>query len=438
MSGNGKWYTDIAEAMTGRMLAYLQAGALSRSVHFEEDIRNALENRGFEVHRVDWTTAAEHGWESAFPPAADVGPGKVFLLWKPESIADRRDFEEILRQSRPKGQAAIAAGARLIVVSARPKLSFPEPDGSSIIADCSRLRPISVDADRLQSMHTGLEPSAAERIVGFADGTVALSEYYLQLEVAKLSGNEKRRQAGQFLHAILSQAVDELGVGILALLDHLVLGCDTLDLPEEDLAAHQIAALESANLLRVNDLDRTVHLFAEPWRAEVKDCLAVALRSVVSPPPEWELLARKTFTFERRARKLVMEMLIELHGKDWRHALGERGAKAFGLARMDTNMSASSLDDIYTPLDWFLLEDLLDLAAEISAEHGSIRGVRAGDWARLRSQVIPIRNRVAHVRLPLETDGTTMRSALLILDARTRAFESTRDSSINSPAAAHH
>lgn len=426
MSGHGEWYTDVAEAMTGRMLAYFQAGALSRSACFEDDLRTAFESRGFAAHRVDWTTAAQHGWDRAFSSAADLGPGSVVLLWHPETIAHRRDFEEILRQSRPSGQAAIASGARLIVVSAWPKLSFPEPDGSSIIADCSRLRPIFMDANRLRSTHADLEPAAADRIVAFAGGTVALTEYYLQLEFARLSGNEKYRQASQFLRKALLQAIGELGVGNLALLDHLVLECDTLDLPVEDLAEHQIAALESACLLRVNDLDGTLHLFAEPWRDEVKNCLGTALRSIVSPPAEWEVLARKTFTFERTVRKMVMEVLIEVHGEHWRKALGERGAKAFGLARNDTNVSASSLDEMYTPLDWFLLEDLLDLATELATAHGSVQGVRASEWARLKVQMVPIRNRVAHVRLPLETDAGTVRSALLTLDARIRAYERDR------------
>ncbi len=400
------------------MSAYLQAGALSRSTRFENDLRGALENRGFAVHRVDWETAAEHGWDHAVPPAAEFGRGSVVLLWHPESVAHRRDFEDLLRQSRPKGQEAIAAGARLIVVSAWPKLSFPEPDGSSIIADCSRLRPISVDAVRLRSMRPDLEPAAAERIVRFAGGTVALAEYYLELEFAELSGNEKLRRAGQFLRTVLLQAVDELGVGMLALLDHLILECDMLDLPEDNLADHHITALESACLLWVNDLDGTVHLFAEPWRAEVKDCLGSALRSVVSPPADWEVLARKMFTFERTVRKMVMEVLHEVHGDAWREALGDRGTKALGLARNDTNVSASSLDEMYTPLDWFLLEDLLDLAAELATAHGMVHGVRVGEWARLKVQMVPIRNRVAHMRLPMETDAATVRSALLNLEAR--------------------
>jgi hypothetical protein len=426
MSSQSGWYIDIAEAMTKRTLAYFQAGALSRSTCFESDLRGALESRGFVVHRVDWSTAAQEGWEHAFPPAADLGPGNVVLLWHPEVVANRRDFEDLLRQSRPKGQAAIASGARLIVVSARPKLFFPEPDGSSIIADCSRLRPISIDASRLQAIHGDLEFAAADRIVNFAGGTVALAEYYLQLEFADLGSNAKRRQSSQFLRSTLLQAVNEVGTGTLALLDHLVLECDKMDILQDEVAEHQIAVLEAACLLRLDDIEGTAHLFPQPWRSEVKNCLGAAMRSVVSPPPEWEGLARKTFTFERTVRKLVMEVLLEVHGENWRNALGDRGTKAFGLARNDTNMSATSLDEMYTPLDWFLLEDLLDLAAELAAEHGSVRGVRVGEWARLKMQVVPIRNRVAHVRLPLEADASTVRAALVHLDARMRAHERDR------------
>ncbi|MEV4845101.1 hypothetical protein AB0K20_18035 [Micromonospora matsumotoense] len=375
------------------------------------------------MHRVDWEAAVQHGWDHAFSPLAELGQGDVVLLWHPESIAHRRDFEEILRQSRPKGQEVIAAGARLMVVSAWPKLSFPEPDGSSIITDCSRLRPTSIDVDLLRSMRSDLEPASAERILWFSGGAVALTEHYLELEFADLSGNEKRRQAKQFLREVLLRAVDELDPSTLALLDHLVLECDMMDLSEDDLAEHQIAALESACLLRVNDLDGTVHLFAEPWRAEAKERVASALRSVVAPPKDWERLARKIFTFERTIRKMVMDTLREVHGDDWRGALGDRGTKALSLARNDTNVAAASLDEMHTPLDWFLLEDLLDFAAELASTHGAVRGVRAGEWARLKVQMVPIRNRIAHMRLPLETDASAVRSALLNLDARLRTFQ---------------
>jgi hypothetical protein len=202
-----------------------------------------------------------------------------------------------------------------------------------------------------------------------------------------------------------------------------------LDMAQDEIAEHQIAVLEAARLLRLDDLAGTAHMFAQPWRPEIKDCLGAALRAVVSPPVEWEEIARKTFTFERTVRRIVMETLLEIHGKDWRKGLGDRGNKAFGLARNDSNVSATSLDEMYAPLDWFLLEDLLDLAFEIATAQGSVRGVRAGDWARLRVQMVPIRNRVAHVRLPLETDAGTVRSALVNIDARMRAFERDRSKS---------
>lgn len=425
MTGQPHWYADVAEAMAARNLAYFQAGALSRSARFEDDLRAALEGRGFTVHRADWATAAEHGWDSALPSAGDLGPGNIVLLWLPESVADRRDFEDVLRQSRPKCIAAMDSGTRMLVVSAWPKLSFPEPDGSSIVADCRPLRPVGIDVGHLQATHPDLAQPAAERIARFSGASVALAEFYLQLEFAEASGNEKVRRAGRFRDRVLLQAVQELGAGVLALLNHLVLESDTLDLPEDDLAAHHVAMLEAARLLRVDDVAGTVHLF-EPWRGEAKDCLATALRSITSPPSEWEVLARKTFTFERTVRKMVMDTLIETEGTNWRTALGDRGAKAFGLARNDTNVSASSLDDMYTPLDWFLLEDLLDLAADLAGTLGSVRGVRPNEWNRWKVQLVPIRNRVAHLRLPLETDIATVRSAVRSLDARMKAFERDR------------
>lgn len=425
MTGQPYWYADVAETMTGRNLAYFQAGALSRSTRFEEDLREALEARGFTVHRADWATAADHGWDRALPPAGDLVLGNIVLLWLPELVSDRRDFEDVLRQSRPKCLAAMGSGTRMLVVSAWPKLSFPEPDGSSIIADCRPLRPVCIGASHLQTARPDLAPPAAERIAGFSGGSVALAEFYLQLEFAEASGNEKVRRAGQFREGVLLQAVQELGTGVLALLNHLVLESDTMDLPEDDLAAHHVATLEAARLLRVDDAAGTVHLF-DPWRGEAKDCLATALRSITSPPSEWEVLARKMFTFERTVRKMVMDTLIETEGTSWRIALGARGIKAFGLARNDTNVSASSLDDMYTPLDWFLLEDLLDLAADLAGPHGSVLGVRSNEWNRWKVQLVPIRNRVAHLRLPLETDIATVRSALRSLDARTKAFERDR------------
>ncbi len=211
---------------------------------------------------------------------------------------------------------------------------------------------------------------------------------------------------------------------MLALLDHLVLGCDMLDLHADNVADHQIAALEWARLLRVNDLDCTVHLFAEPsHRGQGAPRVCAAIRRL-SPgglggagPEDVHIRADGPQNRDGGAARGPWRRMA-------RRALGDRGTKALGLARNDTSVSTSSLDAMYRPLDWFLLEDLLDFAAEVATSHGKVRGVGASEWARLKVQMVPIRSRVAHMRLPMETDAAAVRSALLNLDARIRVFES--------------
>jgi hypothetical protein len=81
------------------------------------------------------------------------------------------------------------------------------------------------------------------------------------------------------------------------------------------------------------------------------------------------------------------------------------------LSRRDSVPAAVNVEDVRSPLDWLTLSDLLAVARESAASSPTSRvcGYSAEDWAKLDREIVPIRNRVAHMRLARQGDLDTVR-----------------------------
>jgi hypothetical protein len=418
MAVGATWYKDVALAAARHNCTFFHAGALQRTSNFQSDLLAAIRGVSLTPYLVRWDAVARDGWEGALPSSDSVMPGSILLLWAPETLAGHRGFREILRQSRPKGQEALASGARVMIVSSRPKLFFPEPDGSSIIADGTKIHPHAVQANDLLEMIEGLELATAKRLVGYAGKSRALAEEYLKIEATELSGNKKRSRAQSFLRQTLQSALLELEPDSLSLLEHLVLENGFLDVPEMDVPAHHASAWEDAGLAVVDDDTGMVRIFAECWRSSVKEILAASIQEVTAAPETWVQLAQSLFEVERTIRLMVIRRLQDTYGGKWRElGMGNLAAKALGLARGDMH-GAKEVDDLYLPLDWLLLDELFELAASSARSAGDLGGLSESDWKRMASRLVPIRNRVMHMRLPRPGDVGEVRQSLRFLQSR--------------------
>jgi hypothetical protein len=310
-----------------------------------------------------------------------------------------------------------------MIVSSRPKLFFPEPDGSSIIAEGTKIHPFAMRAEDLLEMIEGLELATAKRLVGYAGSSRALAEEYLKIETAELSGNKKWRRAQSFLSQTLRLALSELEPHSLSLLEHLVLDSGFFDVPEMDVPAHHASAWEDAGLAVIDDATGMVRIFANSWRNSAKEVLAASIQNVTVAPETWLQLAQSLFEVERTTRLVVIRHLQAAHGVDWRElGMGNLAEKALGLARGDMH-GAAKVDDLYLPLDWLLLDELFELAASSARSAGNLAGLSESDWMRMASRLVPVRNRVMHMRLPRPGDVGEVRQWLRFLQGRLKGWD---------------
>ncbi|MEV4655706.1 hypothetical protein [Micromonospora sp. NPDC049301] len=411
------WYADVAERISSANYTFFHAAALRRSANFVDDLLGDLRDRGFDALLVDCAEVLRNGWRSALPVGQS---GNLYVIWRPEALLRRSDFEDLIRQARPPVHSALMEGNRVVIVSTMPQMMFPVPVGSSVIADAAKVHPQPVSATLLRRVVPSLSSDTAERIVLRARGCVALAEGYALVDRSTASGNQKSREAEALLLATLREAFAELGPEILALLEHLVLECGVVDVPQMDLRDHWIAALEDAGLATIDDSTELVRLFHPSWRDTARLALSQALRAVLQPPSAWQKIATSLFELERTVRSVVSQGLEARYGEGWRQAgLGPLAPKVVALARAETQSDVGSVADLHSPLDWLVLDQLFALAAE-TAQHVRLGGISSREWRQFSERVVPVRNRMSHMRLPRPGDLDEVRRTLRILGARIR------------------
>jgi hypothetical protein len=151
--------------------------------------------------------------------------------------------------------------------------------------------------------------------------------------------------------------------------------------------------------------------------------LGESLEEIIDPPSDWFGLAQKLFKFERDLRIQLKGAFYNLHGDQWASILLlDHQEQIIHFARRDTTPLVAGLSDVRSPLDWITLTQLLDLAADV-ADSGSDRivGHTAAEWRELSAIVIPVRNRIGHMRLVREGDKDSVRRATQTFHMRVRA-----------------
>src|SRR5262249_43314101 len=127
---------------------------------------------------------------------------------------------------------------------------------------------------------------------------------------------------------------------------------------------------------------------------------------------------------ERSIRLLVSRRLVSIHGTDWSGSvLGHLGDRALSAARRDMSGVGTQVNEVPLPLDWLTLEDLFQLAGELASKD-ELGGMSTPDWDRLAQSVVPIRNRVSHMRLPRAGDLDKVRQANRLVQVRASRAES--------------
>lgn len=207
------------------------------------------------------------------------------------------------------------------------------------------------------------------------------------------------------LDELIRSAVGELGVNVLTELDFAL-----FEARQEQNFATEIDpsvrdALRSAGLLHLVGEEPRFSL-TQQWR--LKKAVADAMAEIVTPQSDLAAVSGDLWQIERTIRRFLRDAAIADSPTKWREGLLNESlaAEVLKRARGDVNVTAASVADLRDPIEWLSLGEMLDIVQ--SKKYGGLFWDEV-TWRRFRNDVLPIRNRLSHMRLLKRGDRATVR-----------------------------
>lgn len=202
---------------------------------------------------------------------------------------------------------------------------------------------------------------------------------------------------GQDLSDVLYNALSELGVHILAALDRAIFDAQ-LDRETmfDILDAREIEALRGAGLVQPPQ-GGTYQLCAPQRFVELREQLAAALAEHVDTQTELPRITEGMWNMERKIRRSLRAAAKKEIGSRWRTGVlhGDLNDKVLERAQVGGYVSATSLSQLRDPIEWLTMGELIEVVT--SAKFGGL-GLSKVFWAKFSQEVVPVRNRLSHMR----------------------------------------
>lgn len=267
------------------------------------------------------------------------------------------------------------------LVSRAPRIAFPKVPGSSLIEDAK------VHCVRLLEAHEHPADAGITGLPSVAFGELDFPE-------------------------VFRASLLELGLNTLAALDYALFE----SMSGRDFVCHlehnEVEALRGAGLVAVEDGE---NVFTVPNRySEFREATASALADITHPQDDLGPISNGIWTIERMIRKSLRDTAIQNHQNSWRKhvAHGDLEMKVLQRAKSDSYPTASKISELRDPIEWLSLGELLEVAR--SKNYQGL-GIDAYTWQRFSHDLIPIRNRLSHMRLIKHGDMATVRMWVKIL-----------------------
>jgi hypothetical protein len=409
------WYPELASffARSGS-LAFTHVAA----VHQTRDFLDALwrVDAPAEPTYFDLSDPALHSW------AASANAAEIAIVSPGDPSDGHRLIEDALSELRESLSDARGRGASIWFMSDYPLSRFPILAASSLLADAEtvRLRLVNDELAKACVLPLVEDEAAAERVIRFAGGSRALLEAFAAVDALAGGANEKRRAAAAAEKDVASRAWDQLGPDLLSLMDSWVFeSCLEQISPEEVPNEAILSSLIGSGLVRMGERD-LLQILPFQNRQIWIDSLADAVARCSKAPDSWMRVASELFSLERQLRSAVAVRLEEEFGATWKtDGLQEFADGLVELARRDGIASAVEVDRIRSPLDWMQLADLITVAERLCGV-APVLGLRADEWQRVRSDVLHVRHRIAHMRLLRAGDLEAVRRVHRLIELRSR------------------
>jgi hypothetical protein len=207
------------------------------------------------------------------------------------------------------------------------------------------------------------------------------------------------------LDEVFREALGELGVDVLAALDYAVFEARFSRTFLEMLDPRIIQALRGAGFALANGDE--INFTVSSCYSQFKEALAHVLAEVVAPQADLAAVSEGLWLIERTIRKNLREEAIIQFIDKWRKNVlhGDLAAKVLQRARSDVNVTAASIAELRDPIEWLSLGELLEVVQ--SNTFGGLK-LDSVSWRRFTQDVVPIRNRLSHMRLIKKGDRETV------------------------------
>lgn len=276
----------------------------------------------------------------------------------------------------------VEGGSRVILLSRAPRIAFPSVVGSSLLDDASLAHAPIVKS-------TGADGWPA----CLADGTPA--------------------------DDLLCRTLTELGMDLCASLDRVVYeNLLTGDAAMGLLTARELEALDGSSLTATDGASRTWNF--PKYLVPLKKALDEVLADALEPQHQLAEVSGGLWKIERSIRRAVRRHAISAWADNWRTQClnGDLPGKVLERATESAYLGATSMKQLRDPLEWLSLGELLQLKDR--PEIGDL-GLSPAHWRLFSAQIMPIRNRLAHMRSLRPEDAADVVKWQRVLEVRLAA-----------------
>ncbi|MEV6899169.1 hypothetical protein [Amycolatopsis sp. NPDC051372] len=300
----------------------------------------------------------------------------TLVLDSVELLAQDQDQSSMtLGKLRQEVDRVLDSDVNVCLLSRTPRVGFGNVPGSSVIEDASvYFLPL------LESSEWNKEMSGSPGLNLPSCGIVGRQDFVELFRVA----------------------LTELGLAVLAALDSAIFEAPPGVKFLERLDVREIDALQGAGLVALDG--DGVRQFAVPNRiSEFKEALSDVLSDITEPQSDFSAISERLWSIERTIRRCLREAAISKYGNRWRSQVlhGDLAAKVLEHARADVNVSARTIAELRDPSEWLSLGELMEVAN--SKDFDGLHFDKIA-WGKFREALVPIRNRVSHMRLVRKGD----------------------------------
>ena len=190
---------------------------------------------------------------------------------------------------------------------------------------------------------------------------------------------------------------------MVAALDHALFEVDPKgDRGLQFLAPREVEGLRGSGILSIDSEGRAA-LAVRGSAKLLREALATHVSETVVPASILPDVTSGLWFIERKIRSAVRTAAMTAYAQEWRtSSVGNLGGEILRRAQLETNVAAKSVKDLRDPLEWLTLGELMEIVRGTKFNN---LGVEPAIWRKLQEQLVPIRNRLAHVRMLKSDDA---------------------------------